>query len=230
MRLVSSSFIWAALTVVGVASETAHPAKAPAPPAASLRTISCEGPLFGGVTRAKVVTTFGAANVTEDEFPGAEGEGTYKATVLFAEKPADLVHLLWNDAPASGPQTVGTVDVFGSNWRGPGGIHVGSSIAEVEKANGKPFILYGIGWDYGGIVLDWQGGALGAIKPEAGPGMIRRDCGLGVTFTQGPGVSNEATLKAGGERKFTSDDPALRDAKLIVWEMLLSYGSPSDSH
>lgn len=36
-----------------------------------------------------------------------------------------------------------------------------------SSINGKPFVLAGVDWDYGGTVYDWKNGALAACPPVA---------------------------------------------------------------
>lgn len=49
----------------------------------------------------------------------------------------------------------------GSHWASAEyGIRVGTSLEELVRQNGGPFIFSGFGWDYGGNVYDWLGGKL----------------------------------------------------------------------
>jgi hypothetical protein len=45
------------------------------------------------------------------------------------------------------------------------GITIGSTLAEVQKVNGRPFLVNGFEWDYGGLVTNWKGGMLGRPLP-----------------------------------------------------------------
>jgi len=40
------------------------------------------------------------------------------------------------------------------------GIRVGTSLATLNRLNGRPFTFSGFGWDYEGNVMDWNGGHL----------------------------------------------------------------------
>jgi hypothetical protein len=44
-----------------------------------------------------------------------------------------------------------------------------SALRQLRKLNGKPFVLLGIGWDYSGTVVSWEGGKL---KRLDSPGLI----------------------------------------------------------
>ncbi len=143
-------------------------------------------------------------------------------TALFAKRPADKIRFGWSDAAK---KQVGDVEIFGSNWVGPGGVHVGSTIAEVEKANGKPFAFSAVGWDYGGMVRDWRGGALGPLKPtRGGPGNLRRDCRLDIVLEAALDAPTDADFKWSGEKDLQSDDPAIGPGKISVVKITISYG------
>ena len=40
------------------------------------------------------------------------------------------------------------------------GIRIADSLEDVERLNGRPFLMSGLEWDYPGRVADWQGGKL----------------------------------------------------------------------
>ena len=46
-----------------------------------------------------------------------------------------------------------------SQWSAPKGIKLGTSLAALEKANGRPFKIGGFGDDGSSSVLGWEGGA-----------------------------------------------------------------------
>ena len=133
----------------------------PPPAEAASRILTCDG-LFGEkATHAKMTEAFGAANVTFDKQDGAEGE-TYMGTTLFKKKPADRLIVNWKDEKRqmTPDSIIARMDAPAppSNWHLSNGLRPGSSLAEVEAANGKPFALSGFEWDYGGYANDWKGG------------------------------------------------------------------------
>src|SRR5271163_276948 len=55
----------------------------------------------------------------------------------------------------------------------------------------------GLGWDYGGLVKDWRGGALGTVKPtHGGPGNMPPDCRMDVELAWAPSAPEAATAAA----------------------------------
>src|ERR1700722_5434399 len=186
---------------------TASPALAtdsPPPPAAD-RPFTCDsGPFVKTLTRATLIAAFGKANVTDEAIPDGEGA---KKTVLFAKAPDDGVEILWRDKSRNAaPNTIAVTDR--SHWRGPLALHIGSTLAEVEKANGRPFTLMGFGAEGGGGSVDWRGGALAAAL---------RGCGLDLTFASGLEGAAE------GDQPLASDSRAMRGAKAVVVQMTLNF-------
>jgi hypothetical protein len=211
----------------------AAPQSPVAPPAAATsasqgpdprqRAFGCDGKIFRALSKPALGPLYGAKNVSVEKVFGAEGEGQTLVTTLFAGQPAEKLQFYWSD-PAN--RIVADVDVFGAKWIGPGGIHVGSTLAELQKANGRPFTFSGLGWDYGGQVRDWRGGALGPLKPtRGGPGISPPDCRFDVLLTSAPGTPDAAVLAASGEQDIQSDDPKAIAAGIVVAKISYSYGA-----
>jgi hypothetical protein len=92
------------------------------------------------------------------------------------------------------------------------GVSIGSSLAEVQKANGKPFLVSGFEWDYGGFVTDWKGGALG--RPMAG--------GCNVILRFAKDASAPKALSGDGV-KVASDNAALLKFAPVVTEIGVGF-------
>jgi hypothetical protein len=106
------------------------------------------------------------------------------------------------------------IDLAGSGWTGPGGLRIGAPLEVVERANGKPFILYGFEWDYGGTVESWNGGALGNL-----PG----GCSFYPVFEASDTVSAEARTAVASDNQFTSNSSAMKAVKPRIRSLHLSY-------
>ena len=50
------------------------------------------------------------------------------------------------------------ISATGSRWKTSEGLGIGASLAELEKANGRPFTFHGFDGDMSGMVNDWLGG------------------------------------------------------------------------
>ncbi|MGE0595618.1 MAG: hypothetical protein AB7G40_16985 [Hyphomonadaceae bacterium] len=166
--------------------------------------LACD--VFESATVATLGEQFGLSNVVEQTLPGAEGE-SYQATVLFPDDPRRRLEVIWADpAQTQAAQVITSGD--SGDWRGPNGVALGQTIVEIEGANGRPFELFGFGWDYGGTVGDWMGGDLGP----------RGDCAVRVRFAAGG-----ADASVQGDRPFMSDAPAIRAAEPHVREIALVF-------
>jgi hypothetical protein len=175
----------AALAMVVCCSPgSAGPAVAPGSSDPAQRNFGCSGSIFRALSKSSLTAAYGASNASVEKVIGAEGESVTMETVLFSKRPREKIRIGWSD---KANKIVSGVDVFGSKWVGPGGVHVWSTIAELEQVNGKPFTFSGLGWDYGGLVKDWRGGALGPVKPtHDGPGNLPPDCRMDVELTSAP--------------------------------------------
>ena len=188
------------------------PSFAPAERAAAPRAIKCEGPFGRDATHADLVQAFGSGNVVHQDIDGAEGEKV-KASVLYPNDAKAKLEIIWDDEKARRGLMIRAKDQ--SAWAGANGIRIGMAIADIEKMNGKPFMLSGFDWDYGGRVKDWRGGEL--AKPLPG------GCIVGVEFVH-PEDSPEANLtKVSGDGDFLSDNADMRAVEPYVAVVTISY-------
>ena len=129
-------------------------------------TLTCDGPIGRDSSEASLIKTFGKANVRTETIDGAEGE-QLQATVLYPDDPARRIQILWSDeAGRKRPSEVMLTDKAKGSFAG---LTVGLDLAAVEKLNGRAFVLTGFGWDLGGNVVDWKGGALSKVAGDCGP-------------------------------------------------------------
>jgi hypothetical protein len=217
------SFAAALATVVCCSPASAGPATAPGSIDPAQRTFGCSGSIFRALSKSSLAAAYGASNVSVEKVIGAEGESVTMETAVFAKRPTEKIRIEWSD---KANKIVSGVEVFGSKWVGPARVHVGSTIAELEQANGKPFTFSGLGWDYGGLVKDWRGGALGPVKPtRGGPGNLPPDCRMDVELTSAPSAPEAATAAVSGEQDFKSNDPKVAAAHIIVAKITFYYGN-----
>jgi hypothetical protein len=143
----------AAVTLVLLASpafaQTAPPQEGP---------VTCASPVAPDDTERSLKQRFGKEAVVED-LPGAEGE-KYKGVVLFPKAMDRRIEVAFTDDKARRASGLTLRDTARTSRWNVSGVTIGSSLAEVQKANGKPFLVSGFEWDYGGFVTDWKGGAL----------------------------------------------------------------------
>lgn len=158
---------------------------------------------------------FGKRHVTIEQVGTGEGE-TVTASVIFPRDAARRIEVLWIDEKRRrNPAEIRTG--VESQWRTAQGIRRGLSLADIEARNGRPFKLYGFGFDTGGTTLDWKGGALAT---QAG------GCTLTLRFTMRQGPNSEADNAAVyvGEQSFMSDSEDMRKAAPVVDAVELRFG------
>ncbi len=198
----SSSLACAALAIVwlGLVSSANASERNPAD------ALACIGPFARNATPESIATAFGKANVTTEEIGGEEKE---QVTVLFAGDKAKRLEIFWQEN--EGKRSIAQIRVgAGSARRTPQGLGIGMALADVEKLNGKPFLVSGFGWDYGGTTRGWQNGKL-ATQPG--------NCFLMLRFN--PTKPTKAAIE--GDREIPSGNAAMRAAAPVVEMIALHY-------
>jgi hypothetical protein len=165
---------------------------------------------FADASEASLQAAYGPDNIVEQTLPGPEGE-SYVATVLYPNDPQRRLEIVWADDAAKTRPASLSVSGANSVWTGPNGLSIADDLARVEQLNGRPFKLWGFGWDYGGWVSDWSGGA---FAPANG-------CMMRVRFE--PGTE---TTTATGDGEFQSDDARMRNAAARVSEFGVVFVTP----
>lgn len=117
---------------------------------------------------------FGSSSVDSTRIQIGEGE-TAPGTVLYPGDSARRVEIIWRDSLRRERPARIILRGTGSQWQVGGGVSLGKSLQELEQVNGRSFTLAGFGWDYGGVVTDWKGGALdtalAGVKVYLDPGL-----------------------------------------------------------
>ncbi|UXI65782.1 hypothetical protein [Tahibacter amnicola] len=157
---------------------------------------------------------FGAQNVTVTDIDGAEGE-VLRGVVLFENDPLRRAEIFpQHDSPVRG---ISSIRVSGtrSRWRLDNGVHLGMTLDDLVKKNGKPVSFSGLDWDYGGGISDWHGGRL---APRDGDNVFRA-----ILLTHGDEF--EADSFPIGDSTFRSDDKRYpkQGSILFVGELMVSF-------
>lgn len=190
-------------------------AAAPKPAAAAApgapKAIACSGVFAKGSSHLQLAQAFDAKNVEFGEVDGPEGS-KLNASVVYPTDPKRRLEVLWQNEAAR--SDVSLLVVTGqSGWTAPKGLKLGLPLAQLEKANGKPFKVSGFDQDNGGSVIDWQGGALASL-----PG----GCKIGVRLAPDTKATDAAKAQAAG-KEFVSTDAALKGVKPVIAEILIGY-------
>lgn len=164
---------------------------------------------------------FGAANVRVDDIPLAEGEMT-RGVVLFPDDPSRRAYVHFVDAEhLRGLELIRIVDPE-STWSLGEGLRMGTTLAELVARNGAPIEFSGFGWDYGGAIAGFRGGAL---EPRSAQGAQ-----TGFRLSPRPGLDPEReNALPNGDATFSSDDPQFGDigTSVVIGELTLAYPRPT---
>lgn len=188
------------------------------------------GTKVGAITRASseadLKRIYGARNVRRTQV--SLGEGEYApGTVIFAGDSSKIVKITWkDDRRRRFPQqiflTAATSAGFKSVWKTRHGIRLGTSLPELERLNGKPFLLSGFGWDYAGTIYSWEGGKLqrdlGRERDDQPEKIyIRLDTG---NFTN---LSQEEANSVTGDIEISSSNPIMRRLNPRIYEIIVAF-------
>ncbi|GAB3377598.1 hypothetical protein [Lysobacter fragariae] len=161
-----------------------------------------------------------AENVKDGEVPGAEGE-TFHGVILFPDDSTRRAYLYFQDAEKLRGLSLVRVFERDSRWQLDNGIAMGMTLAELVRRNGKPIQFTGLGWDYGGTVMDLHGGTLAPPADVA----IHRNWRLGSVEGEYPAHAYPI-----GDATFSSDDPKYpqQGRLVVVDELSVSFPGEDD--
>ncbi|QDQ73458.1 hypothetical protein FNZ56_06035 [Pseudoluteimonas lycopersici] len=166
----------------------------------------------------RLARRFGKDNVRIGEVPGAEGERV-DGVILFPDDASRRAYLYFEDAQRNTGLSLVRVFDDGSRWRLDNGIGIGTPLSDILRRNGKPIRFFGLDWDYGGAITNWNGGRL---DPKHDP--VRRGMTLGARADIG-----ERPYPM-GDAEFSSDDAKYPDlgTDLVVDEISVSFPGEDD--
>jgi hypothetical protein len=167
--------------------------------------------LNGHASPALLARTFARRDLREGAIDVGEGE-TRPGTLVFPDDPRRRLSVVWAERTRPGQATWLMVNGE-SRWRGYRDIGIGTDLRTLERLNGRPFVLAGFAWDYGGTVVDWQGGRLTAIATER--------CRLIVRLGPPPNANRALVEQVVGDRDFPSDHPAMRGLNPAAYQVIL---------
>ena len=157
---------------------------------------------------------YGDSNIIKSELPGAEGE-TSQGWMLFPTNP-DKKLLIYLDKSDLHPGSI-VASALNSKWHLSNTIKMGTDSRALQTLNQKSFSFFGFYWDYGGVISDWNGGALDKKATDGAHIGIHlcppEDAKLPDNYLTGDGT-------------FQSDDPMAQKFPPIVCELSLSFPQP----
>jgi hypothetical protein len=180
------------------------------------------GPLTALSGRSDLDKIFDTSQVLDQSIN--TGDGNLRAgTIVRGGDPSEALGILWTDEQRSRPwqvllcygRTEGPCRWHVSN----SGIGINTSLDELEKLNGRPFVLLGFERDFAGTVLSWQGGKLERELEGTGRLVLR----LNSSGLSKLSPANEAALLSD---RIASDHAALRKLRPRVYQILMVFPGP----
>lgn len=156
-------------------------------------------------TEARLREAYGPRNVQIRSISLGEGEER-EGLVVFPDQPNEL-EIVLNVAADTGHPHFVRISREDSDWHTAEGVRVGSSLKELQEANGKPFRFNGFEWDLAGLVTSWNGG--------------RYSANFVVALT--PGNPDGLRPEWLGETQLSSDDPALEPLEARVGSIVVTF-------
>ncbi|MCB9082337.1 MAG: hypothetical protein H6555_11575 [Lewinellaceae bacterium] len=163
------------------------------------------GPLAASAARENdLIQTFGAENIKKQPIYIAEGY-EMPGYIIFPDTPSEL-EVVYDTTVAMDKPAFIRISRADTQWKTDQGITLGTTMAELQAINGKPFLFYGFGWDYGGAVTNWNDGAISSD--------------LMITLDAGEGEFPDTLL---GDQEISSDNPLLKDLpiRVVIMEVRL---------
>jgi hypothetical protein len=174
------------------------------------------GTIHAKTARAELVSTFGAANVVDQDIDIGEGE-TEPGTVVFPNEPKQLIEILWKDPAAKRDPKSVTIHGEASRWKAVHDISLGTSLKDLERINAKPFHLSGFAWDYSGTVTAWDGGLLEDDLEKKARVYVR------LHAPARPDVTDKELEQVAGDREFSSQHPVMQKLNPRVYMMVWMF-------
>lgn len=165
------------------------------------------GSITAKSTLADVARTYGEANVRLTRVHGAEGDGGMVALVLFPDDSLRRLEVAFADTINLRYPRMVTLRGSQSMWHTVAGVSLGTTVDQLQKLNEKPFEFNGFGWDYGGQIINWHGGAMG------------RDTSMAIRLDALHLFDNKPYRSVMGEKKVSSSNRLARELRPYVGEI-----------
>lgn len=170
------------------------------------------GPLTAESSEAELRQRYGDTAVTTTRIQIGEGE-TVLGTVLYEGDSLRRAEIMWHDTLKLRRPSRVVLRGKQSRWQVGPGISLGTSLQELERVNGRSFTLAGFGWDYGGVITDWEGGALDTAL-----------AGIKLYLDPDPSLYESADYsKVLGDRDYSSATPPMQQLQPRVAQVFVDF-------
>ncbi len=173
------------------------------------------GPITRETSEAELRQHYGASAVESTRIEIGEGESAAGA-VLFPADSLRRAEVVWQDSVNRRRPARLIIRGDRTQWQLPRGISLGTTLQELERLNGRPFLLAGFGWDYAGVITDWKGGALDSAL-------------AGMKLYLDPGTAqyqSKAYSQVSGDQDFSSSLPPMQQLNPHLATIFVDFGAP----
>jgi hypothetical protein len=181
-----------------------------------------KGSINARTTRQDLVRIYGAPNVVDQDVDVGEGE-TEPGTVVFPKDSERSIEILWQDPERKTLPASAQIEGAKSLWKTVHNISLGTSLRDLERLNGRPFKLTGLGWDYSGTVTSWENGALAAeLDGRHGRVILRLD-------SPTPEAVDKDVAQVVGDRDFSSHHPVMQKLNPKAYQIIWAFRSSAQN-
>jgi len=175
------------------------------------------GQIKANTTEQDLIEIYGKANVVRDSF--LEGEGEYvNETILFPNTKNEL-QIIWKDAENLKSPYVITYRKPNADWKTDNNICIGTTLKELERINGKEFIILGFGWDYGGTIIDWNGGKIAKTNKLASElDLIAR-----LSYSDKVKLNDSELEEISGDKEIKTSNKILQKMNPKIYEIIIVF-------
>ena len=172
-------------------------------------------------TEADLRRIYGTDNVEDANIP--IGEGFYEqGTILSPKDDTRKLEILWRDTEKRRLPKKILITGVKSKWVIFDEITLGTKLSELQRINGKPFVLTGFSWDYEGTVIDWKNGSLknqlGDLQTPSNRKVLLR-----LIKNKAHIVSEEEYRSVQGDHPFSSSHPVMRKLNPGIFQIVVFF-------
>ena len=165
-------------------------------------------------SKTSLTTHFGKVNIRDDSVH--VGEGSYeKCTTIFYNDKTKALSVVWPDSLAKANWHKIYLGDKAKKWFVKGSIKLGTTLADIERINGKQVVITGFSWDYSGTIVDYCGGKLDISQTRPIRIILRL---LPKTFK---GLSKKEENSVIGDKNIPSSDPVMQKLNPRVYQIIL---------
>ena len=161
------------------------------------------GAITSKCTLADIARSYGETNVRLKRDAGVV------EAVIFPDDSLRRIEIAFGDTVnLRYPKSV-TLRGSQSVWHTVSGVTLGTTVEDLQRLNTKPFEFNGFGWDYGGQVVNWHGGALA------------RDTTITIRLDALHLFDNKPYRSVMGDKKVSSSNRLARELRPYVGEIAI---------